>query len=101
MSFDKISDLTAGVCFQFYTWYVLVAFLFFLARERSHCTLNAKEGYDTHEGGFVYRVLCCTASATRSYAKPERELHQGTKRLLGCRSQCLLLVSAVCGSTPR
>ena len=38
-------------------------------------------------------------SATRSYA-PERELRQGTQRQLGCRPQCLLLASAVCGSVP-
>ena len=50
---------------------------------------------------FLYRVLCWTASATRSYAKPERELQQGTQRLLDCCPQRLLLVSAVCGSIPR
>ena len=35
--------------------------------------------------------LCCTASATRSYAKPERELQQGTQRFFGCRPQCRCL----------
>ena len=68
--------------------------------ERSPSTLNKTEG-NTCWRFLLYRVLCCTSGATRRYTDPERELlHQGTQHLLGCSKQCLLFVSAVCGSTP-